>query len=227
VLAQIRDAGVRVVQQPHAGADHFIEVVRGHIGGHAHGDAGGAVEQQMRDARRQPAGFLEGAIEIGIPVHGAVSQLGEQQFGERGELGFGVAHRGERLGVVGRAEVALAVDQRIAVGKRLCHQHQCFVTGTVAVRVELANHVAHGACRLFGLGAGAQAQLAHRIDDPALHRFQAVADERQGAVEDHVHGVVQIRAFGVFEQGNLFETMEAGAGQVGHWAVSGVPSRPL
>jgi hypothetical protein len=49
---RLAHAGLRVVEQAHAGADHFVEVVRGHVGGHADRDAGGAVEQQVRQARR-------------------------------------------------------------------------------------------------------------------------------------------------------------------------------
>src|SRR3546814_8722948 len=66
------------------------------------------------------------------------------------------------------AEVALAVDQRIAVRERLRHQHHRLVAGGVAVRVELADHVADGARRLLRLGRRTEPQLAHRVDDPPL-----------------------------------------------------------
>ncbi len=204
VLAQVGDTGIRIVQQADAGADHLAQVVRRDVGGHAHRDAHRAVQQHVRHPRRQPAGFLQRAVEVGHPVHRAVRQLAQQRLGDRAELGFGVAHRREALRVVGRAEVALAVDQRVAVRERLRHQHHRFVAGAVAVRVELADHVADGARGLLRLGGGRQAQLAHRVDDAPLHRLQAVAHEGQGAVQHHVHGVVQIRALGIFAQRNLF-----------------------
>src|SRR5690606_5044520 len=115
-----------------------------------------------------------------------------------------------------RTEVALALNQRIAVGEGLRHQHQRFVAGAVAVRVELADHVADGTGRLLGLGGGAQAQLAHRVDDAPLHRLEAVAQEGQGAVQHHVHRVVQVGALGVLAQRDLLETVEGGAGGFGH-----------
>ena len=216
VFAQVGDGGIGVVKQADAGADDFIEVMWRHIGGHAHGDAGGAVQQQVRQAGRHPCGFFQRAVKIGCPVHGALAQFAQQHFGDGGQLGFGVTHRGERLGIVRRAEVALAFDQRIAVRKRLRHQHQRFVAGAVAVRVVLADHVADGACGLLRLGAGVQAELAHRIDDAPLHRLQPVADEGQGAVQHHVHRVVEVGALGVLAQRDLLEAVEGGADRFGH-----------
>jgi hypothetical protein len=216
VLAQVAHAGLRVVEQAHAGADDFVEVVRGHVGGHADGDAGGAVEQDVRQPRRQPRGLLQRAVEVRVPVHGALAELAEQHFRDRRQLRLGVAHRREGGGIVGGAEVALALDQRIAVGEGLRHQHQRGVAGAVAVRVELADHVADGARGLLRLGGRGQAQLAHRVDDPALHRLQAVAEEGQGAVEHHVHRVVEVGALGVLVQRDLLEAVETGAGGLGH-----------
>ena len=54
VFAQIGRGGVRIVQQPDAGAQHFTQVVRRNVGGHADGNASGAVEQHMRHPRGQP-----------------------------------------------------------------------------------------------------------------------------------------------------------------------------
>ncbi len=219
VLAQVAHAGIGIVQQVQQRADDLVEVVRRHVGGHAHGDAGGAVQQQVRQARRHPGRFLQGAVEVRRPVGGALAQLAQQHFGDRGQLGFGVAHRRERLRVVAGAEVALALDQRVAVGERLRHQHQRLVARAVAMRVVLTDHVTDGARGLLRLGRGIQAQLAHRIDDAALHRLQAIADERQGTVEHHVHRIVEVGAFGVLAQRQLFETVEYGAGRFGHAAL--------
>ena len=82
------------------------------------------------------------------------------------------------------------------------------------MRVELPEHVAHRARRLLEPGpvgrvrpppgggvrlaahGGAEAQLRHRVHDPALHRLQAVRDVGQRPVEDDVHGVVEVRLGG-------------------------------
>src|SRR5439155_407604 len=40
---------------------------------------------------------------------------------------------------------------------------------------------------------GRESELRHRVNNAALHRFQAVGDMRQRAIEDDVHRIVEIR----------------------------------
>ena len=68
------------------------------------------------------------------------------------------------------------------------------------MRVKLAEHVAHRASGLGELGVGGKIELGHRVDDAPLHRLQAIAHMRQGALADDVHGIIQIRLLGVFVQ---------------------------
>ena len=75
--------------------------------------------------------------------------------------------------------------------------------------VELAEHVTDGTRRLLVLGIGIEPQLAHGIDDASLHRLQAVADVRQGAVHDHVHGIVEVGLFGEVSQRAAFDAVQA------------------
>ncbi len=205
MLAQVRHGSVRVIQQADAGADHFAQVMRRNIRGHAHGDTHGAVEQHVRHAGGQPAGLVHGAVEVRHPIHRALAQFAQQRFGDRAELGLGVAHRREALGIVRRTEVALAIDQRIAIRERLRHQHHRLVARGVAMRMELADDVADGARGLLGLGACGQAQLAHGVDDAPLHRLEPVAHEGQGAVQHHVHRIIEVSPLGIFLERDLFK----------------------
>ena len=50
---QLVDRCICVFQQVLTRVDHFVQVVRRNVGGHAHGDAGRAVDQQIRQLRRQ------------------------------------------------------------------------------------------------------------------------------------------------------------------------------
>ena len=197
--------GLGRIEQVNAGVHHFVHVVRRDVGGHAHRDAGAAIEQQHRHLRREQHRLLQGAVEVGREVHRALAGLGEQQLGVAGQPGLGVAHGGEGLGVVRRAPIALAIHQGIAERKRLRHQHHGFVAGAVAMGMELAQHVAHGAGRLGELGVAGEAELAHGEDDAPLHGLQPIGDMRQGPVVDDVHGVVQVRPLGVGAQGQAFE----------------------
>jgi hypothetical protein len=105
------------------------------------------------------------------PVDRAVAELGQQHVGIFREPRLGVAHRGEALRIVRRAEVALAVDQRITIRERLRHQHERLVACRIAVRMELADHVADRARGFLRLRARVEAELAHRVDDAPLHRL--------------------------------------------------------
>ena len=49
VLHELGERDLRVVEHREAGVDDFDEVVRRNVGGHAHRDAGGAVDQQVRE----------------------------------------------------------------------------------------------------------------------------------------------------------------------------------
>ena len=170
--------------------------VRRHVGGHADRNTGGAVEQDIRQTRRQHQGFVEGAVKVRPPVGSALAQLAEQHFGITRQPRLGVTHGGEGFGVIRCTPVTLPVHQGIAVAERLGHQHHGFVARRVAVGVELAEYVTDGTRRLLVLGVCVQAQLAHGVDNTPLYRLEAVADMRQGPVHDDVHGVVEVGLFG-------------------------------
>ncbi|MNP42161.1 hypothetical protein D3C76_1359110 [compost metagenome] len=95
VFTELLDGGLGLVEQAHAGTGHFTQVVRRHVGGHAHGDAGGAVEQDVGQARRQHCWLLQRAIEVRHPVDGALTHFVEQHFGVTRQTRLGVTHGGE------------------------------------------------------------------------------------------------------------------------------------
>ena len=212
MLAQLSDAGIGFIKQMNAGADYLAQVVRRNVGGHADGNAGGAIDQHMRHARGQPGRLVQRAIEVGRPVHRTLTQFTQQGFGNWRQLRFGVAHRRKRLRVVLRAEIALAAHQGVAVGEGLRHQHHGFVAGAVPVRMEFANDITHRSRGLLRFGAGIQAQLAHRVDDAALHRLEPVANEWQGAIEHHIHRIVEIGALRIVLERDLFVVALQGHG---------------
>ena len=203
VLEQLFVAELGRLDQRHTRVGHFAQVVAGDFGGHAHRDAAGAVEQSKGQTGGQLLGLFGGAVVVGLEVDRAFVDFVEQEAGDFSQTGLGVAH-GRRTIAVARAEVALAVDERVALRKVLCHAHQGFVGCAVAVRVVTAQHVTHHARAFHGLGAGvvvrateAQAHARHGIQDAALHRFLAVAHVGQGAAFDHTQRVLEVGALGV------------------------------
>ena len=208
MLEQVLNRAPGPLQQADTGAGHFPQVVGRDVRRHAHGNARGAVQQDIGQARRQQLRLLQGAVEIGYPVGGALPQLRQQRLAVGFEPGFRVAHGRKRLGIVHGTPVPLAVDDGIAVTEVLGHQHHGLVAGAVPVGVELADDVAHRARRFLELGGRAQPQFRHGVDDAPLYRLQPVADMRQRPVQDDIHRVIQVCSFGEFVQRLGFVLLE-------------------
>ena len=180
-----------VVERPVDAVRHLAHVVRRDVGGHADGDAGGAVDEQVREARGQHGRLLGLAVVVGHEVDGVLVDVAHHFHGQRGHTAFGVTHGGGRV-VAGGAEVALAVDEHVAHRPGLGHTHQSVVDGGVAVRVVLTHHVADHAGALVVAAIGAVAAVVHRVDHAAMHGLHTVAHVRQGALDDHGEGIRQI-----------------------------------
>ena len=134
-------------------SDDLPQVVGRDVGGHAHGDAGGAVDQQIGEAAGQHTGLLAALVKVGVPVHGVLLDIPQHFIGNFGKTGLRVTVGSRGIAIHG-AKVAVAVHQHIAHGEILCQTHQSVVDGGVAVGVIPAQHVAHagggllkGACR--------------------------------------------------------------------------------
>ena len=120
---------------------------------------------------------------------------------------------GRRRVAVDRAEVALAVDQRVAHREILRHAHQGVVGRGVAVRVVLTEHVADDARAFHVRAVPDVVRLVHGEQHAAVHRLQAVAHIRQRAPDDHAHRVIEIGAAHLF-----FEADREGFfGELIHW----------
>src|SRR5439155_1348975 len=70
-----------------------------------------------------------------------------------------------------------------------------------AMRMVLTDHVADDARGLDVLLVGRMPLLIHRIQDAAMHRLQTVARIRQRTRHDHAHGVIEVGAFHLVEDG--------------------------
>jgi len=173
------------------GVAQLPQVVGRDAGGHAHRYAAGSVGQQVGKTGRQDHRLLARALVVVREVNGVQLDVCEHLRAGRAETGRRVAHR--RGGVcVERAEVALAVNERIAVTERLPHAHEGVVDGNVTVGVVVPVGVADYLAALAVLGAGAEAQLVHGHEYAPLHGLEAVARVRQGAADDDAHRKRQV-----------------------------------
>ena len=190
VLHQAGQVQLGVVDEGHRPVDDLAEVVGRDVGGHAHGDAGGAVDQQVGEPAGQHGGLFFGLVKVETEVHRVLVDVGEQLHGHPAHPGLGVSVGGRGV-AVHAAEVALTVHQRVAHGEILRQTHHGVIDRGVAVGVVAAQHRTHGVGALAVGVLGVVAPLVHGVEDAPVHRLQAVPHVGQGAGDDDGHGVIK------------------------------------
>ena len=175
----------------------------GNFGGQTHGNTAGTVEQGKRQACRQLARLFKGAVVVGNEVDGAFVKLVEQQCGDAGQSCLGVTHRGCTV-TIARTEIALTIDQRVALAEVLRHTHHGIVGGLVAMRVVFAEHVPDNTRTFNRLGpivaigaAKAQPHARHTVQNAPLYWFLPIAGIRQRPAFDHAKGVFKVGTLGI------------------------------
>ena len=157
--------------------------MRGDRGRHADRDALRPVGQEVREGAGEDDGFLVllvvGLAEIDRVLVDAV----EEEARDLGHARLGVAVGGGVV-AVDIAEIALPVDQRIALGEVLGEAHQRVIDRLVAVRVELADDVADDAGAFLEGGARIELQEPHGMEDAAVDGLEAVAGVGQCPAHD-------------------------------------------
>ena len=221
VFDQLANGEVRVVDQRAAGVDDFAEIVRRNVGRHADGNAARAVDQEVRELRRQHRRFPDAVIVVGLEIDRILVDVLQQMVRRTRQPGFGVAH-GRRPVAVHGAEIALTVYERQAHGEILGHADQRIVDRRIAVRVVFAHDVADDSGRLAERPVVVVAALLHGVKNPAVDRLQAVANIGQRPADDHAHGVIEVgRAHLVFDGDRFYVVIEGliGPGALGRLIV--------
>ena len=126
ILHQPVRINVRIVDEGAAAIDDLAQIVGRHIGGHTHGNAVAAVDQQVGHLRRHDAGLDERIVEVGIHVDRIFVEVVHDVLAHLREAALRVTHGSGRI-AVDRSEVALSVDERIAHVPLLAHAHQCAI----------------------------------------------------------------------------------------------------
>ena len=192
VLHQLLDRDVRIVDLRADAVDDLAQIVRRHVRGHADGDAGAAIDQQVREGGGEDRRLGQALVVIGDEIHRVLVHVLHEGAAQMGQARLGVTHGGGRI-AFDRAEIALAVDQPLAHGPRLRHVHQRRVNDRFAVGMVVAPGVAEDLGALHVLAGRIEPQLVHRVEDAALRGLQAVAHIGQRARDDHRHRVIEER----------------------------------
>ncbi len=191
-LHHFLERGVGLLDQEDGGIHDFAQVVRRNVGGHADGDAAGAVDEKIRNTRRENHGLFAGLIEVRDEIDSFLLKVSENVFRNFGQPRFRVPH-GRRGIPVDGAEVPLAVNQGVAHVEVLRLAHERGIDDRFAVRVVVAGSVAANLGAFAVAAIGGQAEVVHGHKNAPLNGLQAVAHVGKRARDDDAHRVVEIR----------------------------------
>ena len=152
-------------------------------GRHAHGDAGRTIGEKVGKGGRQHHRLFFFAVIGGAEIDRVFIQPFQQRLGRFGQPAFGVAHGGGII-AIDIAEIALALDQGIAQREILGQPHQRLIDRQIAMGMIFADHIADDAGAFLEAGGGVEAQQPHGMHQAAMHRLEAIAHIRQGALGD-------------------------------------------
>ena len=186
------------------GVAELGDVVRRDRGGHADRNALRAVGEQVRKTAGHDDRLFRLAIIVRAKLDAVLIDAVEQELRDLGHARFGVAVGGGII-AVDIAEIALAVDQRVARGEILRQAHHGVIDRLVAMRMERAHHVADDLCGFLEGRGGVEPQQVHAVEDAPVHRLQPVAGVRQGAVHDGRERIGEIALFQRIAQHHLVD----------------------
>ena len=181
-------------------------------GRHADRDALRAVGKQIGKGGRQHHRLFIRAVIGRAKIDRVLVDAVDQQPRDFGQPRLGVAHGGSVI-AVDIAEIALPVDQRIALREILREPHQRVIDRLVAVRMEIAHHVADDLGGFLERRARIEPQQPHAVQNAAVYRLEAVARIGQRAVHDRGERVSEIALFQRLAQRDLFDVAFVGGNQ--------------
>ena len=182
-IDELVGGGVGKLDQMQRRVAQLAGIVRRDVGRHADGDAGRAVGEQVGEIAGEHRGLHLAAVVIRAEVDGVLVDAVEELRRDLGEPRLGVAVGGGVI-AVDIAEIALAVDQRIADGEVLREAGKRVVDRLIAVGMEVAHGVADDLRAFAKLALRLEPELAHGVEHAPVHGLQPVAHVGQRPVHD-------------------------------------------
>ena len=195
-----------MLEGPFDAARELTQVVRRDAGGHADGDAFGAVGQQVREARGQDGGFLVAAVVVVLEIDAFFVDVADHLHGQGRHLALGVTG-GCGAQVAGGTEVTLAGDEGVAQRPGLHEAREGVVDRGVTVGVVVTHDLTDDAGGLGERGGGAVSAVVHGVQDATVDGLEAVAHVGQGSPDDDAHGVVEVGALHLLLQVDLADAL--------------------
>ena len=159
-----------VIDQLYDSLHHLPEIVGRDVRRHSHGDACGAVHQQVRITGGKHGGLLLGLVEVRDEIYGVFIDVRQHLHGNLAQAGLGITHGRRPVPVLG-SEVSMAVHQRIAGRPVLGHIDQGSVDGAVSMGVVFTHGIADDTGAFSVRLIRTVVQLDHGVKNPSLHRL--------------------------------------------------------
>ena len=168
----------------------LAQVVRRDARCHTDSNTHLTVKEQVRQPSRKHNRLLLASIVIVTKVNSFFIKISKELVAGTAQSSFRITTR--RSGVtIHRAKVTLPLYERISHHPVLCKSHHGVINTRVAMRVVFTHHVSRNTGRLVKLTTGAQALLAHRIKNSAVHRLQPITNVRKRTINNHTHRVTK------------------------------------
>ena len=133
-LHELFDRRVGVVDEHERAVDDLAHVVRRDVRRHADGDAARAVDEELREFRREHGRLFERFVVVRDEIDGFLVDVLQHELGDARHAHLGVTHGSGGVAVDG-TEVAMAVREHVAHGEILRHADDRIVDGRIAMRM--------------------------------------------------------------------------------------------
>ena len=177
----------------------------GNIGGHAYGNAGRTVEQQIGNLGGQNGGLVQRAIVVRSEIDGILFDISQKLACQPGHAHFRITH-GCRGVPVNGAEVALTIHKGIAHAEVLGQTHQGIVHGRVAMGMVFTYDITNDTGRLLVSPVIDVSKLGHSVQNTPMHRLQTISGVRNGTTDNDRQRIFQVGAAKFFFYINLICT---------------------
>ena len=181
---------------------NLAQIMGWNVGGHPHGNAVGAIDQQIWKACGKYRWFFFLVVVIGLEGNSFKTQIVKQCIGNLFHTHFCVAH-GCRWVAVNGTKIALPLNQWQAHGKVLGHAHQSVIDSAVTMGVVFTDHVANHTGGLSVRFVKTVACFLHGKQNPPMHRLQTISNVGNGPRHDHAHGIIEVGFFHLCFDENL------------------------
>ena len=161
MLQHRRVVGLGLVDQHDRRVVEFGDIVRRDVGRHADRDPRRAIGEQIGEGAGEELGLLLFVIVGRLVVDRVLVEARHQIHRDLRQPCLGVTEGGGAI-AVDIAEIALALDQRVADREILREADHRVVHRRIAVRMIFADHLADDARRFLVRRARVHPQLAHR-----------------------------------------------------------------